>query len=168
MTSKCDKRAVVGMWLIVILLEGRATVVKPGRVYARIDFAKTLHTHHLPNVPQLHGLIFPVAEHIAAVPLTIDVSETLGMTKKDTCGTAVAHGAAIPYFEGSVIRAREKDMRRRLVAKTDCIDIVAMTADSESGLPGFKVVNIYGFIGCSCNKFTAVSGKANGPYLLSR
>lgn len=68
-----DERAVVRVGAVVFVAVGHEAVVEPGREVVGIDPVEFLRRHHLSQIPQLHQLVFAVAQHVAAVAFAVDV-----------------------------------------------------------------------------------------------
>lgn len=138
-----DERAVVRVGAVVFVLERHEAVVEAGREAVGVDAVEFLGWHHFAQVPELHHLVFAVAEHVAAVAFAVDVCEAFGVAHEDACFAAVAHASSVPDFDGRVVGAGVEDVWRCCVAETDGIDVVFVGGDSEDGFAGFNVIDVY-------------------------
>ena len=107
-----DQRAIVRVRLVVDLGIVHVAIVESPSISTMIDLGGFFRRHHLPQVPQLHCLVFAVAEYIPPIPFAVDVGETLGVAHEDAGFAAVAHAAPVPDFDKGVVRSRIQDVRR--------------------------------------------------------
>jgi hypothetical protein len=82
------------------------------------------------------------------------------MTHKNASFPTVTHAAAIPNLDGCIVRARVKNVWRRLVSKTNSIDIVIVSGNFENRLTSLEIVDVYGMIRRASNDLSTVTGKA--------
>lgn len=102
-------------------------------------------------------MVFAIAEHVAAVAFAVNVGDAFSVAEEDARFAPVAEGASVPDFDGGVVGARVEDMRGRLVAVADGVDVVLVAVDAEDGLPGFEVVDVDAVVGCAGYDFAAVA-----------
>ena len=134
MSAVCDKRAVMWVGFIVIVGEVHETVVEAGSVLGCVDGGRFFSRHHLPQIPELHSLVFAVAEHVPTITFAVHISQTFRMSHKDPGLAAIAHASAIPNFDQGVVGTRVQNVRRRRVAEADSIDVVSVAFDAEDRL----------------------------------
>ncbi len=63
------------------------------------DDVSPLRRHHLSQIPELHRLVFAVAEHVSTVAFAVDVGQAFGMAHEDPGFAAVAHASPVPDFD---------------------------------------------------------------------
>ena len=73
MASECDNRAVMWMWLIVIVGIGLKSVVEAARIVVHVDSVEFGRRHHLSKIPKFHGLVFSIGDDVSPIALAIDI-----------------------------------------------------------------------------------------------
>ena len=91
MTPESDQTAIVRMSFILFLVVRCKSVVEACRVLFRINLVKPRASHDLTQNPQIHCLVFGIAEHISAVALAVDICDSFGMANEGTGFTAITH-----------------------------------------------------------------------------
>lgn len=139
-----DDGAVVRVRAFVgVLLEVVAAVVEVvGHVLRLAVHGARFGRGHFAQVPELHTLIFAVAEDVAAVAFAVDVRHAFCVAEEAAGCSAVAEGAAVPDFDGRIIGAGVEDVRGGLVAVADCVYFVVVGGDANDGFAGFEVVDV--------------------------
>lgn len=104
--TESDYAAVVWVRFVFFFVIGSEAVVEACGIVLRVDRVKSICRHHLTQVPQLHGLVLGVAEHIPSIAFAIDVRKTFSVPNKRAGLTSITHGAPIPNFERRIVGAR--------------------------------------------------------------
>ena len=134
MSAVCDKRAVMWVGFIILVGEVHETVVEAGSVLGCVDSGRSFCGHHLPQIPELHSLVFAVAENVPTITFAVHISQPFRVSHEDPGLATVAHASAIPNFDQGVVGTGVQNVWRRRVAETDSVDVVSVAFDAEDRL----------------------------------
>ncbi len=165
MSAERDQRGIVRMRRVVGRVIGFHAVVKVADGQRRAHFIVPLRAGHLAQIPQLHRLVLAVAQHVPAVTLAVDVGQALGVAEEHARLASIRHAAAVPHLQRGVVRARVEDMRRRLVAVADGVDVPAMTMNLQDGLSRLDIVDVDGVTLRARHQLAAISRETDRPDL---
>lgn len=72
--SECYHRTVVRVRLVVVIRVGLESIVEASCIIVDVDGVEFCSRHHLPEIPQFHGLVFAIGENVSAITLAVNIS----------------------------------------------------------------------------------------------
>ena len=72
--SECHDRTVMRVRFVVVIRVGLESIVEASCIIVDVDGVEFCSRHHLPEIPQFHGLVFAIGENVSAIALAVNIS----------------------------------------------------------------------------------------------
>lgn len=149
--------------LLKVVVVHAVVIVGVHRVLSRVALLVAGRAHRHAQVPQLHRLVFAVAEDVPPIAFTVNVRQPFDMAHECAGFPPIGHRTPVPHFDDLVVGPGVDDVRVLWVRKADRIDVVIVAHDVVQYLPRLDVIHHDGGCVVSGNQLTSVATEADRP-----